>query len=101
MIEGLTEGQTHVDSPSWQEAAIWSHPIDVHFATKGIQGIIYSSDYICLFTPSLIFLISPFVKVGQKLTSKCTTMINLGELKCMDMDFVTFHPHLVLMLWML
>ena len=38
VIEGLTEGQTHVDSPSWEEAAFWSHPIDIHFATKGIQG---------------------------------------------------------------
>lgn len=38
VVEGLTEGQTHVDSPSWEEAAFWSHPIDVHFATKGIQG---------------------------------------------------------------
>ncbi|XP_034234571.1 B9 domain-containing protein 2 isoform X2 [Thrips palmi] len=38
VIEGLTEGQTHVDNPSWQEAAVWCHPIDVHFATKGVQG---------------------------------------------------------------
>lgn len=38
VIEGLSEGQTHVDNPSWQETAVWSHPIDVHFATKGIQG---------------------------------------------------------------
>lgn len=38
MIEGLTEGQTHVDNPSWQESAVWSHPVDVHFATKGVQG---------------------------------------------------------------
>ncbi|KAE8744309.1 hypothetical protein FOCC_FOCC009032 [Frankliniella occidentalis] len=38
VIEGLTDGQTHVDNPSWQDIAVWSHPIDVHFATKGVQG---------------------------------------------------------------
>jgi len=38
LIAGVKEGQTHVDNPIHEEVASWSHPIDVHFATKGIQG---------------------------------------------------------------
>ncbi|CAG2057115.1 unnamed protein product [Timema podura] len=38
VISGLKEGQTHVDNPEYDEAAHWCHPLDVHFATKGIQG---------------------------------------------------------------
>lgn len=43
-LEGLTEGQTQLTS-KWsgleEEASPrhpWSHPIDVHYATKGLQG---------------------------------------------------------------
>ncbi|XP_049813233.1 B9 domain-containing protein 2 isoform X4 [Schistocerca nitens] len=38
LISGLKEGQTHVDNPQYDEKAYWSHPVDIHFATKGIQG---------------------------------------------------------------
>lgn len=38
VLAGLREGQTQVDSPQNQEFAYWSHPIDIHFATKGLQG---------------------------------------------------------------
>nr|CAD7434909.1 unnamed protein product [Timema monikensis] len=38
VISGLKDGQTHVDNPEYDEAAHWCHPLDVHFATKGIQG---------------------------------------------------------------
>ncbi|XP_063242078.1 B9 domain-containing protein 2 [Bacillus rossius redtenbacheri] len=38
LISGTVEGQTQVDDPEYQDFAFWSHPIDVHFATKGIQG---------------------------------------------------------------
>lgn len=43
MLSGLREGQTQVDTPQDKEMAYWSHPIDIHFATKGLQGtcIIY------------------------------------------------------------
>lgn len=39
IVEGLKEGQTQVDSPIDGENIYWSHPVDVHFATKGIQGM--------------------------------------------------------------
>lgn len=38
VISGCKEGQTHVDSPSYDNRTWWCHPIDVHFASKGIQG---------------------------------------------------------------
>ena len=38
VLQGLREGQTQVDNPSLGEIAYWCHPVDVHFATKGLQG---------------------------------------------------------------
>lgn len=38
VIAGLQDGQTQVDLPGIGEFAHWSHPIDLHLATKGIQG---------------------------------------------------------------
>lgn len=37
-LSGLREGQTQVDNPQNYDEAYWSHPIDVHFTTKGLQG---------------------------------------------------------------
>jgi len=38
VLAGLREGQTQVDHPLTEDVAYWSHPIDIHFATKGLQG---------------------------------------------------------------
>uniref|UniRef100_A0A8B9VCT4 B9 domain-containing protein 2 n=1 Tax=Anas zonorhyncha TaxID=75864 RepID=A0A8B9VCT4_9AVES len=38
LLEGLREGQTQVDDPQAGDTAFWCHPIDVHYATKGLQG---------------------------------------------------------------
>ena len=38
VLSGLKEGQTQVDSPGVGEVAYFSHPIDLHFATRGLQG---------------------------------------------------------------
>lgn len=38
LLAGVTEGQTQVDRPSLGETAHWCHPVDVHYATKGVQG---------------------------------------------------------------
>ena len=38
VLQGLREGQTQVDQPSVGETAYWCHPLDVHFATRGLQG---------------------------------------------------------------
>ncbi|KAF6214297.1 hypothetical protein GE061_009037 [Apolygus lucorum] len=38
LISGLKEGQTQVDTPGYDDISYWCHPIDVHFATKGIPG---------------------------------------------------------------
>ena len=38
LLQGLREGQTQVDNPDAEGTAYWSHPLDVHYATKGLQG---------------------------------------------------------------
>ena len=38
LLAGQKEGQTQVDNPQNEECAKWCHPIDLHFATKGLKG---------------------------------------------------------------
>lgn len=38
VVSGLKEGQTQIDSPEFENKSYWCHPIDIHFATKGLQG---------------------------------------------------------------
>ncbi|CAH1263683.1 B9D2 [Branchiostoma lanceolatum] len=38
ILSGSREGQTQVDNPQDEQSANWSHPIDIHFSTKGLQG---------------------------------------------------------------
>ena len=38
LLQGLSAGQTHCDEPPEGEMANLSHPIDVHYAVKGIDG---------------------------------------------------------------
>jgi B9 domain-containing protein 2 len=38
VLAGLRDGQTQVDCPQNEFHAYWSHPIDIHLATKGLQG---------------------------------------------------------------
>ncbi|TPX35598.1 hypothetical protein SeLEV6574_g08175 [Synchytrium endobioticum] len=38
LLEGDESGQTHVDIPADRKNTVWSHPIDVHYATKTVQG---------------------------------------------------------------
>lgn len=38
LVQGNASGQTHCDSPNEDEMAIWAHPIDVHYAVKGVDG---------------------------------------------------------------
>ncbi|XP_063687759.1 B9 domain-containing protein 2-like [Bolinopsis microptera] len=38
LLEGVKDGQTQVDHPIDEGIAHWSHPIDLHYAIKGIQG---------------------------------------------------------------
>ena len=37
-LQGIKEGQTHVDNPTYEPTAYWAHPIDIHYSTKGLQG---------------------------------------------------------------
>ena len=38
ILAGLRQGQTQVDNPENEDFAVWSHPIDLHFTTKGLKG---------------------------------------------------------------
>ncbi len=38
LLAGHREGQTQSDTPLDDDFAHWNHPIDLHYATKGIQG---------------------------------------------------------------
>ncbi|GAQ87688.1 b9 domain-containing protein [Klebsormidium nitens] len=38
LLEGTDQGQTQVDHPPEGEDAVWSHPIDVHYACRGLSG---------------------------------------------------------------
>uniref|UniRef100_A0A8C2UNR7 B9 domain-containing protein 2 n=1 Tax=Chinchilla lanigera TaxID=34839 RepID=A0A8C2UNR7_CHILA len=40
LLSGVREGQTQVDTPQVGDMAYWCHPIDLHFATKGLQGLL-------------------------------------------------------------
>ena len=35
LLAGQAQGQTQVDSPQLESFTHWSHPLDLHFATKG------------------------------------------------------------------
>ena len=38
VLEGAAEGQTQLDTPEIGSVSTWNHPLDVHFATRGLQG---------------------------------------------------------------
>eukprot|EP01135_Chromosphaera_perkinsii_P002039 Nk52_evm86s215 gene=Nk52_evmTU86s215 len=38
LLEGLDEGRTQVDNADCGMISSWTHPIDIHYAVKGIQG---------------------------------------------------------------
>lgn len=40
-IAGCSEGQTLSGKSNYENYVVWSHPIDVHYVTKGIQGLIF------------------------------------------------------------
>jgi len=53
VLAGLREGQTQVDHPLLADFAYWSHPIDIHFATKGLQGMCHVNSETCIATKQM------------------------------------------------
>ena len=41
VLAGLKEGQTQVDDPAIGEEAYFSHPIDIHYATRYLNDSFY------------------------------------------------------------
>ena len=91
-MQGIKEGQTHIDNPTFEEYSSWSHPIDLHYATKGLQGI--RLKYIHLIKYS-IKLLNRYLykKDGQNLIFKFGIKILLEEPSFMDMGHVTYQLH--------
>jgi hypothetical protein len=44
VLEGLEKGQTQVDVPEG-DRALWSHPLDLHFAAKVISELLCGSSW--------------------------------------------------------
>ena len=38
MLEGLEEGQTQLNNAADGDMVVWSHPLDIHYACKGLTG---------------------------------------------------------------
>ena len=38
LLEGLEEGQTQLDLAEEGDMVVWSHPLDIHYACKGLTG---------------------------------------------------------------
>lgn len=38
LVEGADGGQTHADAPADGAAAVWAHPLDVHYVCRGLAG---------------------------------------------------------------
>ncbi|EDQ92386.1 uncharacterized protein MONBRDRAFT_17074 [Monosiga brevicollis MX1] len=38
VLEGQVQGQTQVDTPAGSDATVFGHPLDIHYATQGMQG---------------------------------------------------------------
>lgn len=38
LVEGDRHGQTQTDEPLLDDMSVWNHPLDVHYATKGLPG---------------------------------------------------------------
>lgn len=38
VVSGLPEGQTVSGQLGSSQSAVWSHPLDIHYITKGLQG---------------------------------------------------------------
>ena len=84
VLGGLREGQTQVDNPEIGDTAYWSHPIDIHFATKGLQGL-------CIHALSLLgtgILITKPIQIIQ-LNSKTLSLLYLSFCMLYILFFIT------------
>ncbi|XP_011554947.3 B9 domain-containing protein 2 isoform X2 [Plutella xylostella] len=57
VVSGLPEGQTVSGQLGSSQSAVWSHPLDIHYITKGLQG-----------WPKLLLHVSCLDSIGQTWT---------------------------------
>lgn len=41
IVSGCPEGQTVSAKLDYDKTVVWAHPLDIHYVTKGIQGMFY------------------------------------------------------------
>lgn len=101
-LEGFTAGQTHLTYKSpIDETYSWSHPIDVHYSTKGLQGWpkfefqVWGVDWLGKSNISAYgFMNIPMQPGLHKLT--CSTWRPVGDFRRRLIDYVTgYRMHLV------
>uniref|UniRef100_A0A8B9RVT3 B9 domain-containing protein 2 n=1 Tax=Accipiter nisus TaxID=211598 RepID=A0A8B9RVT3_9AVES len=98
LLSGLGSGQTQVDDPQADDVAYWCHPLDVHFATKGLQGTIYVRACVrvpCACRPPRVpdtpVSVHP-PQVGPSCTCRSGTRTDWGAARCWVTVFVTYRP---------
>lgn len=101
VLEGFREGQTQLVSHSESEAShSWSHPIDVHYLTRGLQGWprlefqVWGVDWLGKCNISAYGFMSVPTKPGfHELT--CSTWRPVGDLRRRIIDYITgYRMHL-------
>lgn len=107
VLEGFSEGQTHLslrsqsDGEDEQASHLWSHPIDVHYLTNGLQGWprlqfqVWGVDWLGKCNISAYgFLNIPTHPGFHELT--CSTWRPVGDFRRRLIDYVTgYRMHLV------
>ena len=74
VLARLKEGQTQVDDPAIGEEAYFSHPIDIHYATRYLNDSFYIIKKLNFIQISL-FIIGAF-RVGQNCWYRCFIKIH-------------------------
>lgn len=111
-LEGFTEGQTQLsarkirvqDEAEFQISQshhLWSHPIDVHYATKGLQGWprlelqVWGVDWLGKCNISAYGFMSVPARAGHH-QLQCHTWRPVGDFRRRTLDYVTNHRiHLI------
>lgn len=102
ILEGFTEGQTHLStSGATGNLQSWSHPIDVHYSTRGLQGWpriefqVWGVDWLGKCNISAYGFMSLPTRPGQhELT--CSTWRPVGDFRRRLIDYITgYRMHLV------
>lgn len=102
LLEGFTEGQTHLSTLNdGQTSHCWSHPIDVHYVTRALQGWpriefqVWGVDWLGKCNISAYGFMSVPTKPGSHALI-CSTWRPVGDFRRRIIDYLTgYRMHLV------